>query len=76
MIIHNICFPYFVEKFKKYPYCKCPNISNTTKVSDRMAYANSADPDQTEQSDQHLHFRHSTKYFTKQLHKKAKFRPK
>ena len=38
-------------------YHKCPKISNTN-VSDKMAYANSADPDQTapkEQSDQGLH---------------------
>ena len=39
-------------------YGKCPKIMN--KVSDKMAYANSADPDQTapvgqEQSDQGLH---------------------
>ena len=35
--------------------CKCPKNSNT-KVSDKMTYANSADPDQTqEQSDQGLH---------------------
>ena len=27
-------------------YSKCPKISNT-KVSDKMSYANSADPDQT-----------------------------
>ena len=27
-------------------YSKCPKISNT-KVSDKMAYANSTDPDQT-----------------------------
>ena len=42
-------------------YGKCPKNSNT-KVSDKMTYANSADPDQTapkgilkEQSDQGLH---------------------
>ena len=29
-----------------YMYSKCPKISNT-KVSDKMTYANSADPDQT-----------------------------
>ena len=28
------------------PYGKCPKNSNT-KVSDKMTYANSADPDQT-----------------------------
>ena len=27
-------------------YCKCPKISYT-KISDTVAYANSADPDQT-----------------------------
>ena len=31
---------------KKNEYGKCPKISNT-KVSDKMPYANSADPDQT-----------------------------
>ena len=36
-------------------YDKCPKISNT-KVSDKMANANSADPDQTAPSDQGLHF--------------------
>ena len=36
-------------------YGKCPKISNT-KVSDKMTYANSADPDQTApDSDQGLH---------------------
>ena len=52
---------------------KCPKISYT-KVSDKMAYANSADPDQTAleravQSGSTL-FCHFTKYFKKQLHKK------
>ena len=49
-------------------YGKCPKISNT-KVSDKMAFANSADLDQTapegafqEQSDLGLHVCHSTKY--------------
>ena len=32
----------------KYMHDKCPKISYT-KVSDKMAYANSADPDQTDQ---------------------------
>ena len=48
-----------------------------------MPYANSADSDQTTQSDKGLHCLafhytvwHFTKYFKKQLHKKAKFRPK
>ena len=38
-------------------YGKCPKILNT-KVSNKMTYANSADPEQTalkEQSDQGLH---------------------
>ena len=38
-------------------YCKCPKILYT-KMADKMAYANSADPDQTapkEQPDQGLH---------------------
>ena len=35
-------------------YGKCPKVMNT-KVSDKMAYANSIDPDQKEQSDQGLH---------------------
>ena len=30
----------------RHRYGKCPKILNT-KVSDKMAYANSADPDQT-----------------------------
>ena len=43
-----------VEFFTQYAKCysKCPKISYT-KVSDKMAYANSADPE--EQSDQGLH---------------------
>ena len=51
-----------------------------TKLSDKMIYANSADPDQTapeEQSDQCLHclpFHLLSKYFKKLLHK-AKFSP-
>ena len=39
-------------------YGKCPKISYT-KVANKMAYANSADPDQTApegESDQGLHF--------------------
>ena len=49
-------FPYFCTKYflsNEYLniqyiryYSKCPKISNT-KVSDRIAYANSVDPDQT-----------------------------
>ena len=35
-----------------------------TEISDKMAYANSADPDQKEQSDQGLHcLPYSTTYF-------------
>ena len=42
MVTHNICF---VEKLEKI-YGKCSKTSNTN-VSDKMTYANSADPDQT-----------------------------
>ena len=52
-------------------YVFCTKIVYT-KVSDKMAYANSADPDQTapeEQSDQGLHCL-PFHYFKKQLHKK------
>ena len=42
---------------------KCPKIPYT-KVSDKMAYANSADPDQT------APVCISIKYFKKELHKK------
>ena len=34
-----------ISKFKRTGYGKCPKISNT-KVSDKMTYANSADPRQ------------------------------
>ena len=53
-------------------YVKCPKISHT-KVSDKMAYANSADPDQTAPEGavwSGLHCLPSIKYFKKQLHKK------
>ena len=52
-------------------YCKCPKNSNT-KVSDKMTYANSADPDQTapEGAVWSGSVCHSTKYFKKQVHKK------
>ena len=33
-------------ELSKYMYGKCPKILNA-KVSDKMTYANSADPDQT-----------------------------
>ena len=36
-------------------YGKCPKISNT-KVSDKMTYANSADPEQSDQDLQCLTF--------------------
>ena len=52
-------------------YSKCPKILYT-KTSDKMAQANSADPDQTapeEKPDQSLNCLHSTKYFKKQLNK-------
>ena len=43
-------YPYFLLEKKHlsgiYKYGKCSKISNT-KVSDKMPYANSADPDQT-----------------------------
>ena len=42
-----------------------------THVSDKMAYANCVDPDQSAlESDQGLQCCHSTKYLKKQLHKK------
>ena len=47
----------FVFKFLEIIYDKCPKIWNTL-MSDKMACANSAEPDQTaakEQSDQGLH---------------------
>ena len=52
-------------------YGICPQIFYT-KISDKIAYANSANPDQ-EHSDQGLHclpFYYFTEYFKKQLHKK------
>ena len=49
-------------------YGKCPKIVYT-KVSDKMAYANSADPDQTALIEVCTVY-HSTKYFKKELHKK------
>ena len=45
----NTDFDIFVTKACKYMlprYCKCPKITYT-KVSDKMAYAKCADPDQT-----------------------------
>ena len=55
------------------PYGKCPKILNT-KVSDKMTYANSVDPDQTAPEGSSLirvyTVCHSTKYSMKQLHKK------
>ena len=57
----------------KVVYGKCIKISYT-KVSDKMAYANSADPDQTAPERSSLirvyTVCHSTKYFKKELHKK------
>ena len=49
---------------------KCPKILYT-KNSDKMAYANSADSDQSYQG-LHCMLGHSTKYFKEQLHKKKK----
>ena len=43
-----------------------------SKVSDKMAYANSVDPDQTAP---YIVY-HSTKFFKKQLHKKQNLCPK
>ena len=54
-------------------YGKCPKILNT-KVSDKMPYANSADPDQPAPEGAVLirvyTVWHSIKYFMKLLHKK------
>ena len=47
--------------YREIPNGKCPK-NWQTKVSDKMAYANSVDPDQT--------VCHPIKYFKKQLHKK------
>ena len=51
---------------------KCTKISNT-KVADKMAYANSANPDQTAPEGGLIRvytFCYSTKHFKKQVHKK------
>ena len=59
-------------------YGKCPKNSNT-KVSDKMTYTNSVDPDQTAPSGAVIRVYtvcHSTKYLKKLLHKKTKFKPK
>ena len=49
---------------------KGPKRSYTT-VSDKMAYANSADPDKDQRGGGGVYtVCHSTKYFKKQLHKK------
>ena len=56
------------ESLTNLSYGKCPKILNT-KVTDKMTYTKSEDPDQKEQSDQGLHCFHSTKYFKKQMHK-------
>ena len=56
----------------KMVYGKCPKISNI-KVSEKMTYANSADPHQTAPEGGLIRVYivcHSTKYFKKQLHKK------
>ena len=54
-----------------YDYGKCPKISYT-KVPDEMAYANSADTDQTAPCNLIRVYTvcHSTKYFKKQVYKK------
>ena len=55
-----------------FEYTKCPKISNS-KVSNKMTYANSANPDQTAPEGSSLirvyTVCHSTKYFKKQLQK-------
>ena len=57
----------------KVQYGKCPEISYT-KVSDKMAYANSADPDLL--LIRVYTFCHFTKYFKEKHYIKVKFRPK
>ena len=57
-------FPWKLMLCVHFLYGKCPKISYTKK-SDKMAYANSADPDQNAPK-----YVHSIKYFKKQLHKK------
>ena len=61
----------------QYIYSKCSKISYT-KVSDKMAYANSADLDQTVHEGAAWSgstvFANSTKHFKKQMHKKQNFR--
>ena len=42
MCTHNICFHGEIRKY----YSKCSEISHS-KVANKMAYTNSADPDQT-----------------------------
>ena len=46
-----MCFTSLVSRI----YGKCPKISYT-KIFDKMAYVNSTDPDQTEQSDLDLQY--------------------
>ena len=49
------------------------NVLNfVTKVSDKIAYANSVDPDKTVPLIRVYSVCHSMKYFKKQLHKKLK----
>ena len=59
------------EKIHFLNYGKCPKISYTN-VSDKVAYANSADPDLTAPSSLIRVYTvcHSTEYLKKQLHKK------
>ena len=63
---------------KQWKYYKFPKTLYT-KVSDKMAYANIADPDRTIPMSSLITIYiacHTIKYFKKQLHKKAKFRQK
>ena len=57
-----------INNTQNFHYSKCPKISYTN-ISDKMVYANSADPDQTAPEEVHI-ICHSTKYLVKQMHKK------
>ena len=89
MSIHNL-FPWRNNKknLSGHPFLYSSVLSNMyygkclkilyTKVSDKTAYANSADPDQTAPSDQGLHCLpfHSLFQEEKKLHKKQNLGPK
>ena len=66
-ILGHLPYCTYALVFGHHTYGKCPKNSNT-KVSDKMTYANSADPDQTA-PDVYI-VCHSTKYFKKPVHKK------